>query len=197
MIKLKVPKIHLDQQPSMREKIFFALALGGLLLLFVNVAWTPQAEKIEKARTEMGNLRIERDGLKRLIDATKSQLRIQRDVPKGQTEVDEKVKRILARTVVDPLSEVHDVVGKITSRRFARGVKIEDVDVGEMSDSESYQMIPIAIDVVGRYGGILHFFQSLEKMERPLVVNRFTLKEGEEEGRIEGRVDVELYIIKR
>lgn len=196
MPKLTVPKIKFDQQPVLREKVFFFIALAGLLMLFVNVFWEPLGIKLTKVRAELKNATLEVDTLTRLIESTKMQLRIAQSIPKREVEVDARIQQMLERKVVDPLSEVHSVVGMISGRKFSRGTKIDDVDIGTMVEKSNYWMVPIRIQISSRYGGIRRFFTTLEKMHRPVVVDRFDLREGQEDGKIEGSIDIVLYIVK-
>jgi len=196
MRKLKMPKISLDQQPNVREKIFFLIAMAGLLLLFVNTLWEPISMKMNTTRQELVNVRLESDTIKRLVESTKSQLRVQQSVPKRRVKVDEKVKKMLERKIVDPLSEVHSVMGIISSKKFSGKVKIDDVNIGEMEEKDNYWMVPISLQVTSRYGGMRSFFGALEKIDRPIVVQNFDLRESSEGRLIKGSIDVVLYIVK-
>jgi Tfp pilus assembly protein PilO len=197
MAKLTIPKINFDQQPVLREKVFFFIALSGLLVLFVNLFWGPLSLKFAKVRTDYTNVKVEVDMLTRLIESTRTQLRVAQSIPKREVEVDDHIKKMLERKVVDPLSDVHSTVAIISGRKFARGTKIEDVKIGTMVEKDDYWMVPITIQLASRYGGVRSFFSALEKMDRPVVVDRFDLREGQDEGMIEGSIDIVLYIVKR
>ncbi|MFH1830838.1 MAG: type 4a pilus biogenesis protein PilO [Pseudomonadota bacterium] len=197
MHKLRISKFSLDQEPSLREKFFFVIVLGGLMLLFVNVFWEPQADRIKTERSELNNIKLEVDALQRLIDSTKTQLALQKKAPQKELEVDQKVKSMLERKVVDPLAEVHATVGLLSSRRFSRKVKVEDITIGDIVEKENYLMVPISIQLYGRYGGMQGYFKALERIDRMLLIKSFNLRAGEEDGTVKALLDVELYMVKR
>ena len=197
MRKLKLPTVSLDQPMNAREKIFSAIIMVVLLILFMNLFWTPQSATIEAQRSDLENVRMEMDAIKRLIDSAKNQLMIQREFPKKKKKADEKVERMMDRTVVDPLSEIHSTIGLLSSRRFSRKVEVEDVNIGDTVEREEYSEVPIYVQLSARYGGLIQFFGKLENIDRPMVVKGFELDEGGDEGIIEGSIDVVLFIVKR
>jgi Tfp pilus assembly protein PilO len=197
MSKLKLPDIKLGQSMNVREKIFSGIIAVVILIFFINLFWTPQSEMIEVERSALENVEMEMDAIKRLIDSAKSQMSIQRSVPQRKARVDEKVKRLLERKVVDPLSEIHSTVGYLSSKKFSRSVKVDDVNIGEMAERDNYYAVPIHIELTSRYGALVQYFAKLENINRPLVIKGFDLDRGGEEGIIDCAVDVELYIVKR
>jgi len=190
--------MNLEQEPSFREKIYFAAVLGGLMLLFVNVFWEPQAEKIKTERSTLNGIKLEVDAVKLLIDFTKNQLAMQQmEAPKQQIEINEKVKRVLERKVVDPQADIHSTVGLLAGKRFSRKVKIDDISIGNALEKETYSMVPMTIQLRGRYGNIQSYFIALERIDRPLVVKRFTFRDDKDNtGLIKATLDIELYIVK-
>lgn len=197
-LKIKIPKLSLGQLLTIREKVIFAVALFGIFMFFVNNIWSPLSGGIRIKKGELNNYMSQTDGLKRLIENTNLQLSVQTQVPKEETKVDEKGKLMLERRVMDSLGEIHSTVGEFSSRTVAKGIKIEDVSIGEVADRGNYSVVPLSIHLEGKFGAVLSFFETLENFDHPLIVRRFALKRGAEEtGVVKGSIDVELYIIKR
>ncbi len=200
MRSLRLSKVSLDQEPTLREKLFFGVAAVGVFALFLNLFWSPLADRISLRKTERQNVQVQIDGLQKLVDASKEHLGAQakkpEKAPKG-APVDAHVQRMMDRRVLDPLDEVHKVVALLGSRKVARNVKVDDVSVGEEVEKGSYTMVPISVRLTARYGALQPYVAALEHAEFPLVVRRFTLTSNPGGGTISAMFEVELYIIRR
>ena len=204
MTKSKTPKIEtskarLDQRVTMREKVFFVVALIGTLVLFVNMLWQPQMEVMKNDRKNLKGLEQQVNMLSGLIEATKRQLLMEQGMPKEEgMKLDERTKKMLERRVVDPLSEVHATIGILGSRRFSRSVKVGDVDVGEMVERESYSVVPISLRLRGRFGAVQNYFSSIKNLNRPVVIKTFQFsRDAASVGMVYVSADLELFIPKR
>lgn len=200
MAKLAMRKLNLDQALSGREKLFFVIAAAGVLLFFVNWLLSPIGSKITMQKAEMKNIEIQVDGLQKLIEGLKTQGVSQAPEPRKEMPLDDRTKRMLDRKVIDPLTEVHSTVELLNNRRVAKGVKIDDIKVGNMVEKDAYSMVPLSINFEGRYGAVQGYFSSLEGFDRPLFVRRFQLKSVQETGgggAVNASAEVDLYIVKR
>jgi len=196
--KLDMPKMKMDQRVTGREKLFFVAALVGMLIMFVNLAWTPQAAEIVNLKNQATEVGQQIDALEQLIESTQQQLAIEQSAPKKEVKLDEYTRKLLERRVVDPLAEIHQTIGQLTSRRIARGVKVDDVEVGDTIDQEAYSVVPLVLHVRGRYGAVLNYLAALKTIGRPLIVKQFRLsREGGKVGKIDVTADMELFISKR
>ena len=195
--KLQMPKVNLDQELSLREKVFLVAVLVGVLLLFLNVLWEPLSTRMDAERATFVALEGQVSSLEQLIDATRGLFAAQEGGKKEEAKVDERVKRFLEKKVLDPTEATHDAVTYLGSRELSRGLTIRDIKVDPASEKTSYTMVPISLHAVGRYGAILSYFSSLEKLDRPIVVRRFTVsKAAEQGGSIDARLEAELYLPK-
>ena len=196
MLKMHFPKLSLDQEPTGREKIFFAVAVIGLFVLFLNLLWSPIANKVAAGKVDLNNMTVQTEGMRKLIETTKQALTVQTLEKNQGAPVNDVVRRILDRKVVDPLEEIHNVVALLGSRKLSRNTKIDDVSVGQTVEKDNYSMVPISVRLTGRYGAIQGYFTAIEGSEMPLLIRRFTLS-ADAGGSISASIDVELYIIKR
>ena len=46
--KLALPRIKLDQEPSVRERIMYVAALAGVAIFFMNTFWTPMTKDVAR-----------------------------------------------------------------------------------------------------------------------------------------------------
>jgi len=190
--------MRLDQRLTLREKVFFVAALIGLLILFINMIWTPQGEVIKRRKKEINGVEQQAQAIEGLIETTKQQIAIEQSVPKEEVKIDEHTKKMLERKVVDPLAEIHSTVGLLSSRRVARGIKVDDIDIGEMVSQETYSVVPLSLHVRGRFGAIQGYIANLKKLNRPIVVKSFRLiREVGSAGMVDLSADMELFMPKR
>lgn len=200
MRSLRLPKVSLDQEPTLREKLFFGVAAVGVFVLFLNLFWSPLADRIGLKKTERQNIAVQLDGLQKLVDASRQHLGAQAKKVQGGPQgaaADPYVQRLLERKVLDPLDEVHKVVGLLGSRKLARNVKVDDVSIGEEVQKGNYTMVPLSVRLTARYGALQPYVAALEHADFPLLVRRFTLTANPGEGNISATFEVELYIIRQ
>lgn len=199
MLNLRLPKVSLDQEPTVREKLFFAVAAVGVFALFLNLFWSPLADRISAKKAEKQNIAVQLDGLRKLVEASKQHLGVQAPKPESGPQgavADRHVQRLLERKVLDPLDEVHKVVALLGSRKLAHNVKVDDVSVGEEVRKNDYTMVPLSVRLTARYGALQPYVAALEHAELPIVVRRFTLTAIPGGSGINATFEVELYIIR-
>lgn len=198
MAKIAMGKINWDQEPVLREKLFFGLALLALLYLFLSYFWTPLSDRVDLARGEAKGVSVQTDGLRKLIDLTKEQMTKISGEPKQKAAVDERVKRILARRVGSVTDEINATVDLLASRNFARRVKVRRVDMGERAETPNYIAVPLMIELEGPFTGIQGYLDAMERLERPIVVQKFSIQPDKERtSSLVTAIDAELYIPKR
>jgi len=196
-IKTEMAKMRLDQPPTLRERVFFVVVMGGLLLIFVNIYWTPQSKVIEKRRSEARDLIQQVEALQAMIETTRLQLTMEQTRPQKELNLDERTKKMLERKVVDPLSEIHNTVNQLSSRRLAQGVVVDNIDIGDKVERETYILVPLSMHLTARYGSIQGYITAVKNLNRPIVVRKFNLsRSAGGGGQIEMTVDMELYIPK-
>ncbi len=198
MAKLSLPKIKLDQEPSIRERIFFGAALVGLFLLFVNTFWTPTSEAMSRLRLEKKSLTIQAQAMEKLIQAARDQMARRPVKAEGVSKVDERVQKIIERRVVDMAEEINSTVDALGSRKVAKRVKVKKIGIGDRVDMPGYTVIPISLELQGPYTGVQTFMESVESIERPVVIQSFDMGlDKEKPGELNATLNVDLYIAKR
>jgi len=176
MVKFKIPVLKLSREPTSREKIFFLAILAVSLFIFLDVLWQPRATSVKMMKAELKNLDLQTDAVRRLIDATKTQLSKTQDEPKNRPRIDPYVKRILERKVVDFTEEINSTADLMGSRDFAKKAKILKVEMGERMVEGDFVVVPIVVELSGRYTAVREYFKALENIGRPLIVKSFSMK---------------------
>lgn len=198
MPKMVMPKVNLDQETTLRERLFFAAILLCMLFVFSSYLWSPQGKKIDALKQELSGSKMQMDSMKKLIETTQSQIAKQAGEPAPPVRTDNRVQRILERKVTDTTKEINTVVDMLGGRNFAKQLRIINIATGKTSEEKSYMVVPVSVELEGRYGAIESYLQSIEKLELPLIVKSFSLvSEKDTQGMLHAKVDVNLFIVKR
>lgn len=191
-------KINWDQEPALREKVFFGVALVALLYLFASSLWAPLSDRVSAVRAEARGIGPQAEGIRKLIDMTREQMTKVHREPKAEEAVDGRVQRILARRVGSVADEINTTVDLLASRNFARRVQVRRVDLGERTEKPSYVVVPLMIELEGPYTGIQGYLEAMDRLERPIVVQKFTMQPDQgRAGSLVTAIDAALYVPKR
>ncbi|MFH0799341.1 MAG: type 4a pilus biogenesis protein PilO [Pseudomonadota bacterium] len=192
-----MPKIKLDQEPVLREKVLFAAVLLGIFIIFSNYLWSPHVKKTKLLGSELAGLEQQADAVKKLIDATQTQLSKRQSEPKASPKGDARAKGVLERRVSDPSEEINSVVGMMATGLLAKRVKIKNVTVGNRIDKATYLVVPVGIDFAGQYSSIQNYMEAIEAIDRPLVVKSIGVKSDKDShSNLNTILSIELYIVK-
>lgn len=196
--KLALPRIKLDQEPSIRERIIYVVALAGVAIFFMNTFWSPMTKNVARIQSEKKNLVQQVDAFQKLIDTTKTQLMQTKAETKKEPEIDEHVQKILDRKIADPTEEMNATVDQLGGRTVAKRIKVKKIDLGVRTDMKGYSVAPITIDILGPYTAVQYYLEAIEGMDRAVVVRSIDIKRPpESQQELETSLVVDLYIPKR
>lgn len=196
-LKVDIPKMRLEQRLTVRERIFFIVVLIGVLMLFVNYVWKPRSEIIKQRKTEIKEIEQQASALESLVESTKQQLFVEQSAPNNAPKLDEHIKKMLERKVIDPLSEIHTTVSMLSGRKLAQGVKVNDVEIGDQVDHETYVSVPISLNVTARFGSLQTYNGALRRLNRPIIVRKLNInRSASGAGLIDVSMELELFIPK-
>ncbi len=196
-LKVDVSKMRLEQRLTMRERIFFVVVLIGVMMLFVNYVWKPRSEIIKQKKMEIKEIEQQSSALESLVESTKQQLFVEQSAPNKAPKLDEHIKKMLERKIVDPLSEIHTTVSILSGRKLARGVNVNDVEIGDKVDHETYVSVPISLNVTARFGSLQAYNNALRRLNRPIIVKKLNInRSASGSGLIDVSMELELFIPK-
>lgn len=198
MLKLSFSTTNLNRAPSMREKVLFGAVVVAVLFLFVDFLWGPKSDEIRAYRRNHADAQQQIDAVKLIIDATKTQLNKRDAQPKKtQSFTDPYVQKILNRNIVDVAEEINTTADLMGSRKIARKIDIQKVDIGNRTAEGKFSTVPITVNLTGRYTAVKDYLKSLETIGRPLIVKRLSLKrEGEKSSILQVKIETELFLPK-
>lgn len=198
MVKSGKPKVGLEQEASLREKLFFGVVLFCFLLIFSSYFWTPESKKVKALEQERSGIEMQADSLEKLIETTQAQMAKQINEPQQEKKADDRVQKILERKVTDTTKEINTVVEMMSHKKIAKQLQIADITTGKMIDEKNYTVIPIIVEFDGRYAAIEDYLRSLETIEFPMLVKSFNLSVDKTSSRfLHGKIEVNLFIVKR
>ncbi len=196
-MKFALPHLHLGGKPVLREKILFGLALVSAFALFSSYILSDKTNEIKSLKGELKGVEAEAESISQLIEATEQQLAKEATGQQKVFQIDDRIKRILNRKVADPTEEVNKTVHLLGERKIAHRVTIKQVSMGERRREGKFIVVPVTIDLTGRYSGIQGYLASLERIERPIIVRNFAIKDNPDTpGLLQASILVYLYILE-
>ena len=182
----------------MREKLLFGIALATAFVFFYSYVLAPKSKAIILLRGDLRGVESEKDSVHRLLEATEAQLAKEHQSKAQNIKLDAWVARVLNRRVADSVEEISTTVDQLRARKIARRVKISDVTLGNKVKVEGFEVVPITVRLGGRYSGIRGYIASVERIERPLVIESFDIKSDvNTPGRLSAKIVLHLYLMKK
>ncbi len=197
MLNLNLQSFNLKREPTGREKIIFIVVILMTFIFFLDSFSKPQSAKIHALKSELRTVELEADAVKKLIEATNIQInKANTDADKTQV-LDDYVKKVVDRKIVDVTEEVNSTADLMRSRVFAKKADILKVEIGDRSDDGGFIKVPIKVEMRGRYSAVKDYFQSLENIGRALIVDSFQVEKSEGKSNdLLVKIDTELFIPK-
>lgn len=191
-------KIKWEQEPGLREKVFFGALLVASLYFFAATLWMPLSDRVRAVREEGRNLEGQADGIQKLLDLTREQMAKMAEQDQKPSSVSGWTKKVLERRVSDVHGEVNKTIDLLAHRGFSRRIKVRRVDTGDRTETPNYTMVPFQIEIDGPYTGVQSYLEAVERLERAIVVRKLAMRVDEARaGSLVTTVDAELYVAKR
>lgn len=197
MQSLNLQGLNLKREPTLREKVIFGVVILISFIFFLDSLWKPQSVKIHALKSELRTVEQQADALKKLIDATKMQInKVTAETDKAP-ELDDYVKKVLERKIVDISEEVNSTADLMRSRVFAKKADIVKVEIGDRTEDSGFTKVPIMVEIKGRYTAIKDYLESLESIGRALIVDSFQMEKGQgKSNELVVKINTELFIPK-
>lgn len=193
---MKLPKIKLAQELSMREKLVFAVVLIVIFFLFSNMLFSSWTLSIRGLKAERKGIDQQAAVISKLIATTADQLSKSKSDTRSEFKQDERVRRMLSRRVTDSADEINSTADLFGSLGGGK-VRVKKITTGERVDNPTYIMVPMSVEISGPFSSIQGYFRALEGIERPLLIRSFSVKLDEQTpGLLNATVNVELFIAK-
>lgn len=198
MLQFKFPKVKLDQESTIREKVIFVLVLVGLFFFFSNSVWAPILGKVRGLKVEAKSAEMQADAIKKLMEAAEVQISKKKQQPAVVTFVDPRIVNILSRRVLDPADEINSTVDLLNKRNVVGRAEVKNVTVGDKIDEATYSMVPLTVEISGTYSDVQGYMRAVENLDRPALVGSFSIQsDKDDQGSLVAKLDVMLYIVKR
>ncbi len=168
--------MNLNKTPSLREKVMFVGVLLTVLYLFYDYFWTTLDVKIIQAKSRFDTTHEMVKKVEDQIDLLTKQIQVSQTAGKKHTNLAENVKQILKRRIVDINDEINATIQELGSANFSKSIQIKQIKMGRKVEEKNYLKVPIVIDLTGRYTAIRRYFESIEKMLRPVIIDTFSIE---------------------
>lgn len=196
-MNFNLQSFNLKREPTAREKIIFVVVILVTFIFFLDSLWKPQSTKIHALKSELRTVELEANAVKQLIDATAMQLNKAASESDKTPLLDDYVKKVVERKIVDVTEEVNSTADLMRSRAFAKKADISKVEIGDKVEEGGFIKVPITVEMKGRYTSVKDYFQALETIGRALVVDSFNMEKSiGKSNELIVKIKTELYIPK-
>lgn len=197
VLNFRIPRIKLDQETTRRERVFFAVAVVGILIFFHSALWSPRTEALKARRAELKSIQVQTDAMRKLVETTRAQIGRLGGELKKEGRVDERVEKMMELRAVDPAEEINTTADLLSHRTIARRVQVRGVTVGARADKANYTVVPMTVEFTGPFTGVEGYLRTIENLDRPLAVKSFEMRADKgAPGVLNTTMEVELYIPK-
>lgn len=157
-----------EEGATKREKflIVFILVLVPLFL-FYQFYYTETKEKINILKEEINKLDLEIKKYKKITEKMKV-LEVQM---KQREEFLNRIKEILPSE-----KEIPDVLKRVSDLAKENNLEVITFEPGKEDPRDYYNIVPFKMEIKGRFNNIINFLNSIESLERLIVLNDIKLQ---------------------
>ncbi len=150
-------KIDLNQQANRRETILFSLIILVALVLFSRVVYSPQAARLNEAKTQYQSLAFEKDALEKFSHATPV-------ISKRDTLTRRGIKmKILYGEVISVYQDVTSLLDALTEHTFLSGVTIQKLSYQPEVLDKGFGRTDFSMDLLGSFPEVIQYLDRLEQ----------------------------------
>lgn len=184
-----------NDEPKLREKLMFGVAVLGVVVLFFDMLFTPLSERRETLLKDEKAVAAQVKSVQSAIAKMKEDLASRVQAVRPPPKMDERSRRILGRKFGDVGEETTAIVDVLGGRHVASRVKVQKVSVGQQVDMQSYIDVPLSIELQGTYTAVLNYLEFIERIDQPLFVKAVRLqREREGGGTLQVVLTIEFYV---
>ena len=175
----------------------FVVSLLVIFWLFSTNLWSTDSDKIKQLHIELNGIELQAGAVKKLIATAQEQLTKKANAPVTEAKVDDRIKQMLTRKVTDPNDEINSTVDLLSTKATGGRLQVNKIEMGDKVEKASFSLIPITVVFSAPYTAVQNYLDTIERMNRPLVVSSFQMKsEPDAPGVLDVTIVVDLYIAK-
>ncbi|MBI2341918.1 MAG: type 4a pilus biogenesis protein PilO [Deltaproteobacteria bacterium] len=185
-------QIDLKQEGSQREKIYFFIIMLLLVIAFARWFYIPKLKEIKLAQIELKNGLMQIDTLRQF-----AQLKLPELKPAQETEAVKhgtKFEKALAASMKSQQQVVAEMVKLLTSSYMLNGIALSGISFSPEQVKPGYATVPAAIEMDGKYSGIINYLGNVEKFGKLITIDNveLTSKVGTS---VHAKINISIYVV--
>lgn len=187
-------QIDLKQEATNRERVYFGVILLLMVVAFARWFYLPRISEIKMVKVELKNFSMQIENLKRF-----SQLKI------PETQLSErsmviggaKFNKVVEESTKPKQQVIADVMQSLTMYGNLHGVSLSGITLSDPLDKGGYYVVPLVVDLDGRYSGIMTYLSRIERLDRLITANNIELTVAKDNpASVHGKIVGSIYIVK-
>lgn len=192
-MELGFSKMDWNEEPSLREKIYFGAIFFLIAFAMMRLFWFPTQDVIQKKKQEINNIALQITTLQKFIDIDK------RIAPAKQADdlgdAGREIEKVLKSMPRDPRKIVSSVIRDITSRNRLGSVVLKNVAFQTAVTKGGYALVPVELSITGTFSAIQNYFSSLEKQKYLFTIDNVKFETtGQQSGLITVGITASIYV---
>lgn len=191
---LNVGQIDLKQEAGPREKIYFAVILLLIVVSFTRWFYIPKLKDTKMLQVDIKNNLLQVDTLKKFAQLKIPEPEKQNENRKLRTGT--KFEKAVEASMQSPQQVVADVIKMMTSSNVLNGISLTGVSFASEVNKGTYGTIPTAIDLEGKYSGLLGYLEHVEKFGKLLTVDNVEVNsKPDSASKVQAKVNASIYVV--
>ena len=195
--------IDWKQEAQGRERIYFAVFLLLVPVMFGRVLWGPKMAETREIGKELAAIVLQRDTLKdRLAELKKLQAERaahpeQPEPTTADSTVPSRFAKYLEGKIQSRQAVMGEIVRQLTGPEVMKGLSLNGHSIGSDADAGTYTTVPLELYLEGPFAALVQYFSAVEQVPLLFAVDNISLvSPAEKPGVIQTRLAMTIYVVK-
>lgn len=195
-MELNFSQIDLKQEGSGRERVYFALILVLIVVMFARWFYIPKLAKMKQVKVEIKNSLLQIGTLKQFAQLKLPEL--ESPVSQQYISAGTKFERAVEEHMRSQQQVVAEIIKALSTANALKGVIISGINLGDEVNKGAYGAVPLTINLEGKYSGVVSYLSSIERLGKLITIDNIELKVKEGSGSVvEAKVAMNIYLVHK
>lgn len=193
-MEFDISSIDLKQEATKKEKAYFGIILFLILIAFARWLYLPKIAETKALNAKVRSQLMQIDTLKKFAELKLPEI----DMPRQLSVVGGAGFSSALVASTKPKNELMaSVVRQITSADWQRGLSFTGMNFGTDIDRGSHIVVPLNIEVSGRYSDVIEYLRKLERSSWLVTADNIELAQaGGKVQKVSAKINVNIFVVK-
>lgn len=193
-MELNFSQIDLKQEGSGRERVYFALILVLIVVMFARWFYVPKLTQMKTVKVEIRNSLLQIGTLKQFAQLKLPEVAAplaQRSISAGT-----RFEKAVEEHMRSQQQVVAEIIKALSTANALKGVTMNGINLGAEVNKGAYGAVPLTIDLEGKYSGVTSYLSSIERLGKLITIDNIELKVKDSSGSVvQARVVMNIYLV--